>query len=104
DAGPVLDKLAEELAEVRAEFDGEREPSRIEDEIGDMLFVLVNLARHADVDFSRALRGANAKFERRFRAMERLAREAGGDFAALSLSGQEALWRQAKAEEHSGAP
>lgn len=99
DVAPVLHKLAEELDEVRAEFRGPRDVERIEDEIGDMLFVLVNLARHAGADFPRALRRANAKFERRFRTMERLARESGQDFAALSLAGQEALWRQAKSAE-----
>jgi ATP diphosphatase len=103
DAGPVLDKLEEELTEVRAEFAGGLDVARIEDEIGDMLFVLVNLTRHAGADFSRALRRANAKFERRFRAMEHLAHEAGQDFATLSLAEQEALWRQAKSVESSPA-
>lgn len=104
DATPVLDKLAEELDEVRAEFHDTPVVDRVEDEIGDMLFVLVNLARHAGADFPRAMRRANAKFERRFRAMERLARDAGQDFSALSLTEQEDLWQQAKtAERDTGA-
>ncbi|MHB1617743.1 MAG: nucleoside triphosphate pyrophosphohydrolase [Metallibacterium sp.] len=101
--GPVLDKLDEEMAELRAEFTtGTAIPAdtaRIEDELGDMLFVAVNLARHARIDPARALRRANAKFERRFRAMERIARERGLDMAQLDLAAQDALWDAVKAEE-----
>lgn len=99
DHRPVLDKLAEEIEEVRAEFDAGADPARLEDEIGDVLFVAANLARHAGVDFSRALRHANAKFERRFRRMEQLAADAGGTLAAHDLAAQEALWQRAKQEE-----
>ena len=95
-AGPVLDKLAEELAELRAEFARGSAPDRLEDELGDILFVVVNLARHAKVDFSRALRHANGKFERRFRSMERLAQ---GHLAELDLAAQEVLWQSAKQQE-----
>ena len=101
--GPVLDKLDEEMAELRAEFSaGEAIPTdtaRIEDELGDLLFVAVNLARHARIDPARALRRANAKFERRFRAMERIARERGLDMAQLDLAAQDALWDAVKVEE-----
>ncbi len=96
---PVLDKLIEEVGEVRAEFEQGADPARLEDEIGDVLFVAVNLARHAGVDFSRALRHANAKFERRFRRMEELAAGDGGTFAERDLAAQEALWQRAKAQE-----
>jgi ATP diphosphatase len=99
DHRPVLDKLAEEVDEVRAEFEAGADPARLEDEIGDVLFVVANLARHAGVDFSRALRHANAKFERRFRRMEQLAAAEGGTLAGRDLPGQEALWRRAKADE-----
>lgn len=99
DAGPVLDKLAEELDEVRAEFAAGSDPDRLEDEIGDVLFVAANLARHAGVDFSKALRRANAKFERRFRGMERLAAAEGDTLAGKPLAEQEALWRQVKLDE-----
>jgi ATP diphosphatase len=102
DPRPVLDKLIEEVGEVRAEFDQGADPARLEDEIGDVLFVAVNLARHAGVDFSRALRHANAKFERRFRAMEALAAEEGAPFAGRDLAAQEALWQRTKAQESSG--
>ncbi|HWS76745.1 MAG TPA: nucleoside triphosphate pyrophosphohydrolase, partial [Thermomonas sp.] len=77
DPAPVLEKLHEEIDEVRAEFaavaanPGDAAArDRLEDEIGDILFVCANLARHAKVDFGAALRRANHKFERRFRAME----------------------------------
>lgn len=99
DHRPVLDKLEEELDEVRAEFEQGSDAARLQDEIGDMLFVMVNLARHADIDFSRALRHANAKFERRFRRMEAIAAEQGREMAGRDLADQEALWQQVKREE-----
>jgi nucleoside triphosphate diphosphatase len=89
DAQGPLDKIAEEIDEVKAaSSDDERA-----EEIGDLLFAVVNWARHLKVDPEAALRSANAKFESRFRAIE----AAGGDdFAALSLDDKEALWRQVK--------
>ena len=99
DPQPVLAKLAEEVDEVRAEFADGADPARLEDEIGDVLFVMVNLARHARVDFSRALRHANAKFERRFRKMEQLAAAEGDAFGERTLAEQEQLWQRAKALE-----
>ena len=96
---PVFEKLHEELDEVREEFARGADPERLDDEIGDVLFVCVNLARHAGVDVSRALRHANAKFERRFRRMEALAAEAGEALPGRSLEEQDALWDRAKAEE-----
>src|SRR3546814_2032294 len=81
---PVIDKLHEEIGEVQAEFaalaDAPDDPAvhaRLEDELGDLLFVCANLARHAKVDVGSALRRANAKFERRFRAIEQLAQADG---------------------------
>ncbi|GAB2501649.1 nucleoside triphosphate pyrophosphohydrolase [Lysobacter humi (ex Lee et al. 2017)] len=102
--GPVIDKLHEEIDEVRVEFAslaaGEAGAhDRLEDELGDLLFVAANLARHAKVDPGAALRRANAKFERRFRAMERLAAADGVDLASLGLDAQDAYWLRAKAEE-----
>ncbi len=99
DHRPVLDKLEEELGEVRDEFEQGGDTARLEDEIGDVLFVMVNLARHAGVDFSRALRHANAKFERRFRRMEAIAAGEERPMADRDLSDQEALWQQVKREE-----
>ncbi|WP_109124567.1 nucleoside triphosphate pyrophosphohydrolase [Dyella sp. C11] len=99
DEQPVLDKLLEEVDEVRAEFANGRDIQRLQDEIGDVLFVVVNLARHAGVDFSQALRHANAKFERRFRAMEHMARSEGKPLPEHDLASQEALWQRAKSTD-----
>lgn len=99
---PVLDKAAEELQELRAEFergDVADNRARLQEELGDLLFVCASLARHAGVDLGAALRGANHKFERRFRGMEAQAAEAGVALAALDLQAQEALWQQVKAGE-----
>lgn len=104
DVTPVLAKLSEEIEEVRAEFAKGSDHARLTDEIGDVLFVCVNLARHAQVDFSQALRHANAKFERRFRAMEALAAHAGETLAGKSLAEQDALWDAAKMQERGQDP
>ncbi|HEY5781970.1 MAG TPA: nucleoside triphosphate pyrophosphohydrolase [Lysobacter sp.] len=106
DVTPVFAKLHEEIDEVRAEFAAlEADPAdaaardRLEDEIGDVLFVCANLARHAQVDVGAALRRANLKFERRFRAMEALAQAEAGGLAGLSLQEQDRYWDRAKAQE-----
>jgi len=102
DVAPVLDKLREEIGEVQAEFESAAysdNRARLEDEIGDLLFVCANLARHARVDPGSALRRANHKFERRFRAMEALAAARGQSMPALDLEQQEALWQAVKREE-----
>jgi ATP diphosphatase len=104
--GPVVAKLHEEIEEARAEFAAvAADPGdaaaqdRLEDEIGDLLFVCANLARHARVDPGTALRRANAKFERRFRAMEALAAADGVHLKDLPLDAQEAYWVRAKIAE-----
>lgn len=99
---PVIAKLHEEIDEVRAEFahgDVAANHARLEDEIGDLLFVAANLARHAKVDPGSAMRRANQKFERRFRAMETLAAAEGTTLSTMTLDQQEALWAQVKKEE-----
>ena len=98
DPKDIYDKLEEEMDEVR-EAVAEQDQDHIEEEIGDFIFVAVNLARRFKVDPEVALREANNKFERRFRAMEQRAdgREAG--FAVLSLDEQEALWQSVKKDE-----
>src|SRR5690606_29950942 len=105
---PVMAKLEEELDEVRAEFEAvaarpgdAAARDRLEAELGDLLFVAANLARHARVDVGAALRRANHKFERRFRAMEALAAAEGAALAGQSLQAQEAYWNLAKAAERS---
>ena len=106
DITPVIAKLHEEIEEVRAEFAAiARQPDdlavrdRLEEEIGDLLFVAANIARHGKVDVGAALRRANLKFERRFRAMEALAEADDIALAALSLEAQDRLWERAKADE-----
>lgn len=96
---PVLAKLGEELDELRSEVQAGAPPQRIADELGDVLFVCANLARHLDIDPAAALRATNAKFERRFRRMEQLAREAGQRLDELDLAAQDRLWEQAKREQ-----
>jgi ATP diphosphatase len=100
---PVLDKLREEIDEVRAELAANVDHARLVDEIGDVLFVGVNLARLTNVDYSAALRSANAKFERRFRRMEVLAAGDGRQLDGMSLAEQDGYWDRAKAEEKSSA-
>ncbi|WP_230597177.1 nucleoside triphosphate pyrophosphohydrolase [Xanthomonas albilineans] len=102
----VLDKVREEMEEVRAELAHaatEDHQARLQDEIGDLLFVCVHLARHAQIDPGAALRHANLKFERRFRAMERLAQQDGTVLDGLSPQRQEAYWQAAKREERDAA-
>ncbi len=92
DVAGVRAKLDEELAE----FDAAETDAHRAEELGDVLFVLANLARRHGIDPEAALRAGNAKFERRFRAMEALA---GPGFAQLPLDAQEAYWQQVKAAE-----
>ena len=94
-AGPRA-KIAEELAEFAA---ASTAPERT-DEGGDVLFAVVNLLRHEGVDPEAALRGANAKFERRFASMEATAGDA---FPGMNLAAKEALWDAAKAAERAAA-
>ena len=106
DPSPVIEKLHEEIEEVRVEFaalatdpDTAAVRARLQDEIGDVLFVCVNLARHAKVDVGAALRHANHKFERRFRRMEQLAAADSVELSTQSLAEQDRYWDRAKAEE-----
>ena len=108
---PVIEKLHEEIEEVRLEFaavaadpQDAQAQQRLEDEIGDVLFVCANLARHARVDVGGALRRANRKFERRFRAMEALAAADGVGLSSLPLQAQDAYWDRAKAAESKAQP
>jgi nucleoside triphosphate diphosphatase len=97
EAAPVFDKIAEEIAELQvAMTEG---ADRIEDELGDLLFAVVNLARKLDHDPEQALRRACRKFERRFRRVETLLAAEGTAPGAASLDAMEEKWRQAKTEE-----
>ena len=97
---PAMDKVREELDEVAAEIDAGSDKDRLEDELGDLLFTCVNLARKLGCDPETALRRTNAKFERRFKSVETQARNAGASaLTALSLDEMEALWVRAKLAE-----
>ena len=95
----VLHKLDEEVAELSAEIHQQGGKDRLQDEIGDLLFVATILARHADIDPETALRAANAKFERRFRAVEQELLRQGKDIHATPLAEMDALWDEVKAGE-----
>ena len=99
DAQGPADKLCEEMAEL-----AEADASHRHEEAGDLLFAAVNLVRAYGIAPEDALRDANTKFSRRFRAMEILASAEGNAFNALTLDQQEALWQQVKASEPGKAP
>ncbi|MEH6581916.1 MAG: nucleoside triphosphate pyrophosphohydrolase [Halioglobus sp.] len=95
DAAGVLAKMQEEIAELQAAV-AEKSPEKIEDEMGDVLFTAVNLARHLKVDAEASLRRSSMKFESRFGAMERLAAENGQQLEALGSIALDALWNKVK--------
>ena len=94
----IFEKLNEETQELRETLN-RRDPQTIEGELGDILFVAVNLARFLHVDPEIAMKKANGKFSRRFRDMERIASEKGTMFAKVPREQMESLWEQAKLEE-----
>ena len=115
DAAPVIGKVREEVEEIQQELDFKQRAQgalnagvaplnsgvpdnqqAIEEEIGDALFAMVNLARHCKVDADTALRNASNKFANRFKGVERLAAEQGDKLDALTLDEMEALWQQVK--------
>lgn len=102
DTAGVFGKLAEESAELKqAWHNGEGDKTAMEDELGDLMFVCVNLARFMDLDPEQALRGANRKFDQRFRAMETLLQaqgETNEGFRQREFAQLAALWRRAKAK------
>ncbi|MCF1427534.1 MAG: nucleoside triphosphate pyrophosphohydrolase [Shewanella sp.] len=97
----VVAKIHEEVNEVLAEVDNVANPeqARVQDEMGDLLFAVVNLARHLGVEPEQALRQGNDKFERRFRQVEHLAENSGRAMTDHSLDELEAYWQQAKSQE-----
>ncbi len=101
DIGPVLDKIGEEareLVEARAHLT----QAEVAEEMGDLMFVMANLARHLDIDPEAALRGANAKFERRFRVIEDVLRVRGRTPAESSLDEMDAIWNDVRASDKVG--
>jgi len=99
----IFDKLLEESTELREVLRKKESPDRIESELGDILFVAVNLSRFLNVDPEIALHKASAKFTRRFREMEKIAREQGTTLAEIPRPQLESLWDQSKQRELSKA-
>lgn len=98
DADGAFAKIDEEVAELREAADG-TDTAHVTDELGDVLFAVVNVARHLDIDPELALRAAGDKFRRRFQDVERLARERGFDLRSSDLATLDELWDQVKATE-----
>jgi ATP diphosphatase len=98
DAVAVLEKLDEEVAELRAELPG-ADPARLSDELGDLLFVIANLARKLGLDPETCLRQANDKFTRRFRSMEYTIESKKLTLMEISLEEMEAAWQEVKRTE-----
>lgn len=103
DPRAVLHKIREEADEIEAALDS-GDAEELAAETGDLLFALVNLARHVGADPETALRGTNAKFERRFAYIERALASRGRSLDGASLTEMDALWNEAKGEERPAAP
>jgi ATP diphosphatase len=99
----VIDKIHEELEEVK-EASSSKNRDKIEDEIGDLLFAVTNLARHYGIDPETALRRTNAKFERRFRSVENALERQRQSLDQASLEEMEQLWVEAKIAERKSDP
>ena len=92
----VFEKLNEEIGELKQEIDDGAPTENAMEELGDVLFVIANIARHLKIDPESALDKTNKKFVSRFVKMEQLARDAGNNFEELNLDQQEELWQRAK--------
>jgi ATP diphosphatase len=100
DPAPILDKIEEEIAELREAL-AEGRPEKVSDELGDLIFALVNIGRHVKTDPENALRGTNTKFRRRFNHIETSLHDNGETLQAASLERMEDLWQAAKRIERS---
>ena len=96
---PILDKIIEELEEVKQEIEQQSDHQLIEDEIGDLFFAVSNLARHLEVDPEKSIRRSNAKFERRFKAVEALALKQDRQLENMTIDEMEALYQKIKQME-----
>ncbi|HLV48706.1 MAG TPA: hypothetical protein VKY35_06535 [Aliidiomarina sp.] len=95
--GPVMDKVREELDEIKAELDADIVKQKlVEEEVGDLLFAVLNLVRHVKVHPEQALISANNKFMNRFQWVETAVQQGSGNFKDYSLDELEAFWQQAK--------
>lgn len=97
--GPVLAKIEEEIAELKEEMEQNGSPERLSDEMGDVLFSCVNLARHLKIDPEFALRGTNAKFETRFRHVELSLKKDGILLGEVEIEEYERRWQNAKIDK-----
>jgi len=98
DISPLFGKVREEVDEIRGAIE-EKDATRIEEEVGDLLFAVVNLARHLDVNPESALQRANRKFSERFRKVEALVAESGEQWEEHSLERLDSFWELAKGSE-----
>lgn len=95
EAAPILDKIEEEIGELREAL-AENKPEKVKDELGDLIFALVNIGRHVGAEPEQALRGTNTKFRNRFRHIETSLQASGETLEAASLERMEELWQAAK--------
>ena len=100
----IFEKLTEEAIELRHALDKKESPSRIESEVGDILFVAVNLARFLNVDPEIAMKKASSKFSRRFHEMERVALQQGTTLGGIPRPQMESFWEQSKLQDHREKP
>lgn len=99
DIRPVVDKISEEAGEIVDALEAEESKLRIHEEVGDLLFSVVNLSRHLGVDTETALRDANAKFTRRFNAVEDMVESQGKTLKDMDIDALEVLWSEVKSTE-----
>ncbi|PZM11291.1 nucleoside triphosphate pyrophosphohydrolase [Rhizobium tubonense] len=95
---PILDKIEEEIDELRVALN-EGDQAKVSDELGDLIFAVVNIGRHVNADPEQALRGTNTKFRRRFRHIERTLESEGETLEDAALERMEEIWQAAKAIE-----
>lgn len=98
-ASDVLDKLIEEIGEIRSAMD-ENDSAHVREEVGDLFFALINFNRKMHIDSDSAFEAGVAKFERRFQALENIVSQSGRQIGELSMSELEAVWQRVKKEEH----
>lgn len=97
-AEPILDKIEEEIGELRVALK-EGDQGKVSDELGDLIFAIVNIGRHVKADPEEALRGTNTKFRRRFNHIEQTLEAEGNTLEAATLERMEEIWQAAKAIE-----
>jgi MazG family protein len=97
DTKPIFEKIAEETAELKEAID-DRDAGEVSEEIGDLLFAIVNLARHLDIEPETALKKTNRKFRQRFKFIEDELKKSGTELEKATLEEMDALWNKAKSQ------